>query len=68
ATMSLTCLIQYCFKSLQLHQLYCNILAKNIESIDLFMQQGFVQIGIKKDWILTSEGYQDEYMFQLINE
>jgi len=68
ATMSLTCLIQYCFKSLQLHQMYCNILAKNIESIDLFMQQGFVQIGIKKDWILTSEGYQDEYMFQLINE
>jgi diamine N-acetyltransferase len=68
ATMSLTCLIQYCFKTLQLHQLYCNILANNTESIDLFIKQGFVQIGIKKDWILTSDGYQDECMFQLINE
>jgi diamine N-acetyltransferase len=68
ATMSLTCLIQYCFKTLQLHQLYCNILATNIESIDLFKKLGFVLIGIKKDWILTSDVYCDEYMFQLINE
>lgn len=67
ATMSLTCLIQYCFKTLQLHQLYCNILATNIESIDLFKKLGFVLIGIKKDWILTSDVYCDEYMFQLIN-
>ena len=67
ATMSLTCLIQYCFKTLQLHQLYCNILANNVESIDLFIKQGFVRIGIKRDWILTPDGYMDEYMFQLIN-
>jgi diamine N-acetyltransferase len=47
--------------------LYCNILANNFESIDLFQKEGFVQIGIKKDWIQTSNGYMDEYMFQLIN-
>jgi diamine N-acetyltransferase len=68
ASMSLTCLIKYCFKTLQLHQLYCNILANNCESIDLFKKQGFVQIGIKKDWIKTSDGYTDEYLLQLINE
>jgi diamine N-acetyltransferase len=67
ASMSLTCLIKYCFETLLLHQLYCNILANNCESIDLFKKQGFVQSGIKKDWILSSDGYQDEYMFQLIN-
>jgi diamine N-acetyltransferase len=67
ATMSLTCLIKYCFKTLQLHQLYCNILENNPESIDLFKKQGFVRIGIKKDWAQTSNGYLDEYMFQLIN-
>ena len=67
ASMSLTCLIKYCFETLLLHQLYCNIMANNCESIDLFKKQGFVQIWIKKDWILTSDGYQDEYMFQLIN-
>jgi len=68
ASISLTCLINYCFKTLQLHQVYCNILGSNSESIELFKKQGFVLIGIKKDWILTSGGYQDEYMFQLINE
>jgi diamine N-acetyltransferase len=68
ASSSLTCLIEYSFKTLQLHQLYCNILANNKESIDLFESHGFVQIGIKKDWIQTPGGYLDEYMFQLIND
>jgi diamine N-acetyltransferase len=67
ASMSLTCLIKYCFKTLQLHQLYCNILANNQESIELFKNQGFEQIGIKRDWVKTSGGYLDEHMFQLIN-
>jgi diamine N-acetyltransferase len=67
ASMALTCLIEYCFKTLQLHQLYCNILANNFESMDLFKKLGFIQTGQKKDWINTSEGYFDEYIFQLIN-
>lgn len=67
ATMALKLLAGYCFKTLQLHQLYCNILANNCESIDLFKKLGFNLIGIKKDWVKTSEGYLDEYMFQLLN-
>jgi diamine N-acetyltransferase len=67
ATMSLTCLINYCFKTLQLHQLYCNILSDNLISIDLFKKHGFVEIGIKKEWILTENGYVDVIMFQLLN-
>ena len=67
ATMSLTCLINYCFKTLQLHQLYCNILSDNLISIDLFKKHGFVEIGIKKEWILTDNGYVDVIMFQLLN-
>lgn len=67
ASMALTCLKDYCFKTLQLHQLYCNILANNCESIDLFRKIGFVESGVKKEWINTSEGYIDEHMFQLIN-
>ena len=68
AALSLKCLIQYCFKTLQLHQLYCNILANNTKSIELFKKQGFVEIGRKKDWIQTDNGYLDEYIFQLLNE
>ncbi|MFZ0283422.1 MAG: GNAT family N-acetyltransferase [Bacteroidales bacterium] len=68
ASMSLKCLIDYCFGTLQLHQLFCNILANNCESMDLFKKQGFVQSGIKKDWVKSSDGYLDEYMFQLITK
>jgi diamine N-acetyltransferase len=67
ATMSLKCLTDYCFKTLQLHQLWCNILADNHESIELFQKLGFIQIGIKKDWVKTADGYLDEHMFQLVN-
>lgn len=68
ALMSLTCLIKYCFNTLQLHQLYCNILVNNPGSIELFKKMGFVQTGIKKEWILTEAGYIDVLMFQLVNE
>jgi diamine N-acetyltransferase len=67
ATMALKCLIDYCFGTLMLRQLYCGILANNRESMELFKKSGFVQSGIKKDWIRTSDGYLDEYLFQLIN-
>jgi diamine N-acetyltransferase len=67
ATMALTCLIDYCFKTLQLHQLYCNILANNCESIELFKKLGFVETAVKKEWIKISDGYLDEHTFQLLN-
>jgi diamine N-acetyltransferase len=67
-TMALKCLIGYCFKTLQLHQLYCNILSNNCESMELFKKLGFVQAGVKKDWIKTPDGYMDEYLFQLVSE
>jgi diamine N-acetyltransferase len=43
-------------------------LSNNNESIDLFKIHGFVEIGRKKDWILTDNGYLDEFIFQLLNE
>lgn len=67
ATMAVKGLIEYCFTTLQLHQVWCNILSNNNESIDLFTRIGFTLIGIKKDWIKTSDSWIDEYMFQLVN-
>lgn len=67
ASMALKCLTDYCFNVLQLHQLFCNIMANNCESIELFKKAGFEQSGIKKDWVKTSEGFMDEHLFQLIN-
>jgi diamine N-acetyltransferase len=67
ATMALNCIINYCFKTLLIHQLYCNILEDNCGSMDLFGKVGFKRIGIKQDWVKTADGFLDEYMFQLIN-
>jgi len=67
ASMALKCLINYCFNTLQLHQLYCGILASNCESMELFKKLGFTETGVKKDWIKTPDGYIDEHIFQLIN-
>jgi diamine N-acetyltransferase len=67
ASMALACIIEYSFKTLQLHQLYCNILATNTESIELFKKQGFIQSGIKKDWLKSLDKYYDELLFQLVN-
>ena len=68
ALMALTCLSNYCFKTLLLHQLYCNILENNCESMDLFTKLGFKEMGKKKDWIRTNDGYLSEIMFQRIKE
>lgn len=61
-------LINYAFTNLNLHQLYANISTNNEASIGLFTKFGFEKIGIKKDWILLDNHYQDEAIFQLINK
>jgi len=65
---ALKLIIDYCFKTLQLHQIYANIIASNIKSISLFKKQGFKEIGIKKDWISYQNEFKNEILFQLINE
>ncbi|RUT69007.1 N-acetyltransferase [Flavobacterium cupreum] len=61
-------LIKYSFHNLNLHQLYANINVGNVASIALFTKFGFKETGIKKDWILQNNQYQDEAIFQLINK
>jgi diamine N-acetyltransferase len=68
ATMALTGLIDYCFRTLKMHQLYCNILSNNKESMELFRKLGFIQTGVKKEWIKTNDGYLDEHIFQLLKK
>jgi diamine N-acetyltransferase len=68
ASMSLSCMIKYCFTTLHLHQVFCNIMANNEDSINLFQKLGFVQSGIRKDWVLTDKGFVDVLLYQLIND
>lgn len=64
---SLGLLINYSFKQLNLHQLYANIDVQNESSMNLFTTFGFQKCGVKKDWNLIENSYQDEAFFQLIN-
>ncbi|OFX84184.1 MAG: GNAT family N-acetyltransferase [Bacteroidetes bacterium GWF2_33_16] len=68
ASDALNTLIHYCFNTLLLHQVYCNICSDNTSSINLFTRKGFELIGIKKDWVRTNDGWKDELMLQLINQ
>jgi len=67
ASMAMTRFLDYSFRTLQLHQLYCNITAGNADSLRLFKKCGFIVTGRKIDWVKTPGKYLDEYLLQLIN-
>ncbi len=64
---ALSLLCDYAFSTLDLHQLYANILEDNEASLHLFKKMGFKEIGIKKEWIRTNKGFKNEIMYQKIN-
>lgn len=57
----------YCFNHLDLHQTYANIGADNEASIKLFEALGYKKVGVKKDWIKTTNGFVDEILYQKLN-
>ncbi|MCF6364639.1 MAG: GNAT family N-acetyltransferase [Bacteroidales bacterium] len=63
---ALIVLKEYCIHILRLTQVYCNISADNIASVNLFKKAGFKQTGKKEQWLNTSEGFKDVLFFQLI--
>ena len=63
---SLSILIRYSFETLHLHQLYCNISNDNQASLNLFKKLGFVEIGIKRDWLREGSGWLDVHLLQLV--
>jgi diamine N-acetyltransferase len=64
ASEALNILIEYCFTTLNLHQIYCNITTDNEASILLFQQQGFQVAGIKRQWIRDGGKFKDELFLQ----
>lgn len=66
ATEAVEAMIGYARETLHLHQLYCNISDDNLQSIRLFEKLGFVRCGIRREWLIASSGWKDEFMYQLI--
>lgn len=66
ASDALQALSNYALNILGLKQLYANIAADNLASIQLFEKAGFQQAGIKKAWLKTRDGWKDEWLYQKI--
>jgi diamine N-acetyltransferase len=67
ASEALALLIDYSFKVLGLHQLYCNVAKGNEASCNLFIKSGFEITGEKKDWLKSDGTWTNEYLLQLVN-
>ena len=63
---ALELLCGYSKVTLELHQLYCNILDDNKPSIHLFEKLGFTKVGVKKDWIASNGKFKNEILYQKI--
>jgi len=67
ASEALSLLVNYAFKVLRLHQLFCNIAAGNETSLNLFKSHGFKIAGEKKEWLRGPDSWISEYLLQLLN-
>jgi diamine N-acetyltransferase len=65
---ALELLVNYCFTSLHLHQVYANVSESNLPSLKLFEGNDFKKIGLKKDWSFDGHQYTNEYLLQRIND
>ncbi|MBQ1227695.1 MAG: GNAT family N-acetyltransferase [Alistipes sp.] len=63
---ALKALEQYARQTLHLHQLWCSITVDNEASLKLFRKAGYVECGLRREWILTSDGALDEILMQKI--
>ncbi|MBM3437049.1 MAG: GNAT family N-acetyltransferase [Bacteroidetes bacterium] len=68
ASEALDLMIKYCFNTLHLHQIYCNIESDNTSSLNLFRKFGFQVVGTKRDWLSQKDMGKDELLLQLIDE
>lgn len=66
ATEAMRVLMEYACSFLRIHQLYAHIPVANGPSRRLFARLGFVETGVLKDWIRTTDGYADVCVMQSV--
>ncbi|MET4108649.1 GNAT family protein [Hymenobacter sp. UYP22] len=64
AQAALALLLPYARHVLRLHQLFCTIAADNGASLRLFRGAGFTEVGVRRQWLRTAQGWQDAVEFQ----
>ena len=61
-------LMDYCFNTLLLNQIYALTLASSTESMLLFESLGFERCGVRKSWCKTASGFVDQIEYQYIRK
>ena len=61
---ALEAVARYAREVLGLQQLWCNIGANNKASRALFQACGYAECGLKRQWLWSADGWQDEVMLQ----
>ncbi|PLX05760.1 MAG: GNAT family N-acetyltransferase [Marinilabiliales bacterium] len=56
----------YCFKVLEINQIWCNIDSENLVSIKLFENAGFKKSGVLSQWKLQNGEFQDVLFYQIL--
>jgi len=65
ASEALELMVNYAYKILGFHNLYCSVQADNLRSLQLFDKSGFERVGLRKEWFLHDGKRVDEILFQL---
>lgn len=68
AAETLALMESYVFEHLDLHQLYCQVLIDNTDSLKLFKRRGFKECGTRRDWVRRGNEFVDEVMMQLLKD
>lgn len=66
ANNAIQCCINYCKSILFLQQVYAEIPNDNLISKQVFTKIGFIESGIRKQWLKTQDGYIDQTIMQCI--
>ncbi len=64
ATSATKLMLDYCFETLGLNQVYCSVPSCNIASLKLFESIGFKQTGYRKQWLKRGNEWEDVIYFQ----
>lgn len=67
AAQCISMIIEYCFKVLEINQIWCNIDVDNEISIRLFENAGFANTGLLKQWKIQNGKFKDVLFYQLFN-
>ena len=65
-TEAIELICDYGYTTLGLHQFFANVMEDNSGSLYLFKKMGFVEVGIKKDWIFSNGEFKNEILLQKI--